>query len=212
MISVILPTNNRSALLRRAVDSVLRQTWADFELIVVDDGSTDRTREVVGGLHDERLRLITNPVRRGASAARNRGIQASVGDTIAFQDSDDEWLPTKLERQMEAYQQLPESYGVVYSGFQVIYTSGRNKVFPTWITRLAAWLPFSKMKLQGDIHFSLLRGNFFTTQSALVRKECFSKVGLFDERLPRLQDWDLWLRISRQYKFKLVRQPLVRVF
>lgn len=211
MISVILPTYNRATSLRWAIDSVLCQTWGDFELIVVDDGSTDHTHEVVERVEDERLRFISYPEQRGASAARNEGINISRGDFIAFQDSDDEWLPEKLERQMETFRRLPEAFGVVYTGFHRITKLGRDRTYPTLTARLVDWAPFSKMKLQGNVHFSLLRGNFITTQTVMARRECFDLVGRFDERLPRFQDWDLWLRFSQLYQFQLIRQSLVRV-
>jgi len=184
MISIILPTYNRSALLRRSIDSILCQTWKDYELIVVDDGSTDPTREVVGCIDDKRLRYLSFPEQRGAAAARNAGIEISKGDWIAFQDSDDEWLPEKLERQVEAFRELPKEYGLVYTGFIMVSRSGQRMKRTSSIAQLADRAPFSKLTLQGDIHFSLLRGNFITTQTVMARRECFNLVGDFDERLP----------------------------
>src|SRR5262245_49867936 len=98
MVTVVIPTRNRACVLRRAVDSVLRQTVTDFELIVVDDASTDGTEALVGSIRDSRVRYIKCRNGVGASAARNIGIRAARGRFVAFQDSDDEWLPAKLER------------------------------------------------------------------------------------------------------------------
>src|SRR5262245_12992873 len=99
-VSVVLPAYNRAGSIGGAIPSVLRQTWADFELIVIDDGSEDGTLEAAAGIRDPRLRLIAGQSNRGAAAARNRGAAVARADWIAFQDSDDEWLPEKLEKQM----------------------------------------------------------------------------------------------------------------
>ena len=120
-VSVVIPAYNRVDSIRVAVESVLRQSWTDFELLVVDDGSTDGTREAVRAIPDPRLRLIETPRNMGASAARNLGIEEARGDWVAFQDSDDEWLPLKLEKQM-ARLQAPgaPAYVAVYCGMIVL--------------------------------------------------------------------------------------------
>ncbi len=212
MISVVLPTHNRADVLRRSIDSVLCQTYPDIELIVVDDGSTDKTHEVIAGVDDRRLREIIIEQRSGAPAARNKGIRASAGEFIAFQDSDDEWLAKKLAQQLEIFERLPERYGVVYTSFRIVGRLGKIRTYPSLLTRLASKLPYKKTRLQGNIQKSLRRGNFITTQSALVRRECFDQVGMFDESLPRFQDWDLWLRMSHNYSFAYIQKPLIKVY
>lgn len=210
-VSVILPTYNRAHLVVRAILSVLKQSYSDFELLVVDDGSTDQTQEVIARLHDSRIRYIRHEQNQGAAAARNTGIKASLGQYIAFQDSDDEWQPDKLAQQVEILSQSPAEIGVVYSSFWRIH-GNRKRIAPSKMTKLASWLPFKSRKLDGDIHLSLLRGNFITPQATLVRKECFEKAGLFDERMPRFQDWELWLRIAKPYHFKYIDEPFVTLY
>ena len=110
-VSVIIPTYNRAHLVGRAIRSVLNQTYQDFEIIVVDDGSTDNTEEVVKSFNDPRIRYIRHEKNRGGSAACNTGIRAARGEYIAFQDSDDEWLPEKLEKQMQVFENTPTGVG-----------------------------------------------------------------------------------------------------
>ena len=200
-VSVILPTYNRAHLLERSIKSVLGQTCEDLELIVVDDGSTDNTREVVEGLSDGRVRYVNSGRNKGAPFARNTGIREAAGRYIAFQDSDDEWAREKLEKQTELLECSAGHVGLVYSGYWM--TRGvKKKLMP----------PSSIHPKNGDLHDLLFAGNFITTQTALVRTECFVEGGMFDERLPRLQEWELWLRISKQYQFKFIDEPLVTTY
>jgi glycosyltransferase involved in cell wall biosynthesis len=199
-VSIILPTYNRAYLLKRAIRSILNQTYKNFELIIVDDGSTDNTEEVVEDFHDERIRYIACKKHRGANAARNAGIKLAEGEYIAFQDDDDIWLPRKLEIQVETFQNSPSNVGVVYTGCWRI-DNKRKKVF---------YVPSVRDKcVEGYIHNNILKENFITSTTAIVKKECFYYCGLFDEILPRLQEWDLWIRISKYYKFRYINLPLV---
>ena len=199
-VSVIIPTYNRAHLIGRAIQSVLNQTYQDFELIVVDDGSTDNTEDIIRQFQekDKRIRYIKHDKNKGGSAARNTGIKNSVGKYIAFQDSDDEWLPKKLEKQMKIFKKESPNLGIVYTGFYRIKDS-EKKYIPS----------HEIVKKEGRIYEELLKGNFITTQSILVRKECFKKVGIFDENLPRLQDWELVMRLSKYYDFKCIDEPLL---
>jgi len=200
-VSVVIPTYNRAGLLGRAVQSVLNQTFQDFEIIIVDDGSTDKTEEVVKSFKNELTRYIRHEKNRGANAARNTGIKAARGEYVAFQDSGDEWLPQKLEKQMKVFENASPDVGVVYTGFWRII--GDKKTYE----------PSSKVaKKEGDIHSILLYENFIDTPTSVVRKACFRKVGMFDERLPRLQEWELWIRISKFYRFKFIDGPLVNTY
>jgi glycosyltransferase involved in cell wall biosynthesis len=200
-ISVITPTYNRAHLLGRAVQSVLGQTFRDFELIVVDDGSTDNTQEVVANMGDERLRYIRHERNRGASAARNTGIRAARGAYIAFQDSDDEWMPDKLEKQIRAFENASSALGVVYTGFWRIEGDKRT------------YIPSSQIEPKdGNVHSVLLKTNFIAPPEVLIKRECFEKAGMFDEELHMLEDWELWIRLSKYYQFKCLNEPLVRSY
>jgi glycosyltransferase involved in cell wall biosynthesis len=202
-VSVIIPTYNRAHLVNRSVQSVLNQTYTDFEIIVVDDASTDNTGEEVKELQqqDNRIRYIKLEENVGGSAARNTGIKASRGKYIAFQDSDDEWFPEKLKKQMDVFETASYKIGVVYTGFWRVENDERIYIPFHWVRQK-----------EGDIHTEIFQGNYITTQAALVRKECFEKSGMFDESLPRLQDWELWLRISKYYHFRCVDEPLLVAF
>ena len=199
-VSVVMPTYNRAHLIGRAIQSVLNQTYQDFEIIVVDDGSMDNTEKVIREFQkkDKRILYIQHEKNKGEAAARNTGIEVAKGEYIAFQDSDDEWLPEKLEKQMRVFATAPPEVGVVYTGFWRIEND--KKVY----------IPFSWVKRkEGDIYEELLKANFIGTPVAIVRKECFEKAGLFDEMLPHLVDWELWIRISKFYEFKCVDEPLL---
>lgn len=196
-VSVILPTRDRANTLPRAVESVLGQSYGDIELLIIDDASTDNTEEVALGYSDPRLKYLKVPTPSGAPAARNLGISAASADYIAFQDSDDEWLPDKMQKQMETFENSSEALGVVYTGLLRAGESPANSR-PTC------------EGVGGDFRLALLRGNVVGTPTAVVRRECFKRIGGFDERLPRLQDWELWIRIAQRYEFALVDEPLVR--
>jgi glycosyltransferase involved in cell wall biosynthesis len=196
-VSVVIPTYNRAHLLVRSIQSVLNQSYQDFEIIVVDDGSTDNTEEVIKSFNDERVKYIRHEGNKGNAAARNTGIKVAKGEYVAFQDSDDEWLPKKLEKQVNLLRSLPETFAVVYSGFYKIVDGEKF------------YIPSSEIyPREGNIHSSLLKGNFIGTPSILVRKSALLCVGFFDEKLPRLVDWDLVIRLSKKYQFKLIDEPL----
>ena len=199
-VSVIIPTHNRAALLRRSVESVLNQSYQNFELIIVDDASTDNTQEIIRSFNDPRISYIRNNKNRGGAAARNIGIEAAKGSYIAFQDSDDEWLPEKLEKQINLFKTAAPHVGVVYTGFYRV-KDGIKTYIPCSIIR----------KKEGNISKTILNGSFVSTQTVLAKRECFDKAGLFDEELPRLQDWELFIRISRFFHFNIIDEPLVLV-
>jgi len=199
-VSVIIPTYNRAELLPRAIQSVLNQTFQDFEIIVVDDSSTDNTEEVIKEFQeqDKRIKYIKHDKNKGGSAARNTGIKVAQGEYIAFQDSDDEWLPEKLEKQMKVLENASSKVGVVYTGFWKIKDNNRVYI-PNMDIACKEW----------NIRRQILQGNFIGTPTAIVNRVCFVKMGLFDVALPRLQDWELWIRFSEFYEFKFINEPLV---
>ena len=197
-VSVIIPTHNRADFLRSAITSVLKQTFQDFELIVVDDFSGDHTSEVVRSFIDRNIRYIQHTAKKGGAAARNTGIRSAQGKYIAFLDDDDEWLPEKLKHQVELLNHSSPETGGVYTAFIQI-----DKVSGDIIYQKTA-------QKSGNLLHALRQKNCIgSTSSVLLRRECFSKVGLFDENLRSLQDYDLWVRIAREFEFVSIDKPLL---
>lgn len=197
-VSVVLPTYNRAQLLGDSVQSVLNQTYDDFELIVVDDASTDDTEDVIRDIGDSRVKYIEHDENEGAPAARNTGLKHADGHLISFQDSDDTWEPRKLELQVRSFENASSNVGVVYTGMM------RERDHST------VYIPYSSVEMtEGDIRSSISKQNFIPTQTAMVRKQCFDEVGYFDEKTWPISDWELWIRISKQYQFDLVDEALV---
>ena len=207
-VSVVLPAYNRAGSIRLAIDSVLRQSFADFELIIVDDASTDDTRAIAEAVADPRVRVIAHPANRGASAARNTGVAAARAPFVAFQDSDDEWLPLKLEKQM-ARLQAPgaPAYVAVYCGMIVLGShsdlSGRGRARVAYVPDPAA------TPVEGDIFESLMRTSLASTQTLVVRRDRMLEVGGFDEEMPALIDWECMLRLAPLGPVACVDEPLV---
>ena len=200
-VSVILPTCNRPKLLPVAIRSVLGQTFRDLELVVVDDASDDSVIEIVNAFRDERVRLIRHDSRRGGAAARNTGIRNSCGEYIAFLDDDDEWYPEKLARQMDLMLRAQPEVAAVYTGYLVVDRDSE---------RICGRMTPSH---RGNLRDQLLESNpIGGTSSMLLRRSCLDKVGLFDETLPSFQDRDLWIRISREFHFDYVQEPLLNYF
>ena len=201
-ISVILPTHNRGHSIARAIQSVLDQTYSNLELIVVDDGSTDNTEEIVNAYKDRRIRYIRHEVNRGAGAARNTGLKLSRGAFIAFQDSDDEWLPEKLQKQIDVYLHATPDIGVVYTDMYRISEMGKTKYWKSPVIKKGRLINPKTLDYQTQ---------GLGIQSTLIRRDCFNIVGLFDENLPRWIDLELFIRLSKYYEFICIRDPLVRM-
>ena len=198
-VSVIIPTRNRTDWLKESIQSVLDQSFRDFEIIVVDDCSTDDTRIVVEELQDGRIRYIRHDTKMGGAAARNTGIKASRAEYIAFLDDDDIWPPRKLELQIMKFEELPDDFGIVYGGFE--FFSRENGLI----------LDTIRPQIRGLTRREMLKGCFFSIITALVRKRCFTKAGVFDENLTSCQDWEMWIRITRDFKVDFVPETLARV-
>ncbi len=192
--SVIVPTYNRGHLLPRALNSIAAQTQTPLEVIVVDDGSTDDTIAILRREYPDVV--IFEETHRGVSAARNRGIQASRGDWIAFLDSDDEWLPEKLARQNAALVSTP-----------TILLCHTEEV---WIRNGVRVNPMKKhAKRGGGIFEDCLPLCCMSPSSVVVHREVLEDVGVFDESLPACEDYDLWLRITSRYPVVFIDEPLV---
>jgi glycosyltransferase involved in cell wall biosynthesis len=196
-VSVIIPCFNRRHLLGRAVESVLRQTINDFELVIVDDGSSDGTQEFCAAFEDPRIRYVRHDVNRGASAARNTGLEHSKGEFVAFLDSDDIWLESKLEKQLAAFDVGSKRLGVVYTRFR--------KIDWHYEPEVRRW--------QGDIRARILVNNCVGTASTpMIRRRCFEVSGDFDESLRCSEDWDLWIRMAEHWDFECISEELVHYY
>ena len=206
-VSVIIPAYNRAMTIRPAIESVLRQTWDDFELIVVDDGSQDATMDMVRGISDPRLRLMANPRNMGAAGARNTGIRAACGDWIAFQDSDDEWLPRKLEKQMARLQAPGAAHVGAYCG---LLTLGGLDDRDGDRLRLRYVPDPAIVPAEGDILEPLLRESMISTQTLVVRRDLILELGCFDEETTPIEDWDFVIRLAQRGSIAFVDEPLVQ--
>ena len=193
--SVIIPVYNGAAYISAAVRSVLAQTEHDLELLVVDDGSTDGTRELVRGFDDPRLRLLTQD-NAGPSAARNLGIRESRGEWVGFLDADDVWRPDKLAAHLRRASEMPAA-GLTYSSVVVVDEVG------TLVEVL-------KAELEGEVLEPLLFGNIVWGggSSAMLRRDVFDRVGGFDPTIKYGEDWEMWLRVAASFPFAAVPEPL----
>ncbi len=193
--SVIIPTYNRLALLAEAIESVLNQTYRDFELIVVDDGSTDETSEMIRSVAPRDFKYLRQE-HLGVSAARNNGARAAKGNYLAFLDSDDLWFPEKLEKQADFFSEHPDS--------QVCHTG------EIWIRNGRRIYPKKKHQKSGGFIFNRAVELCIVSPSSIaIKKEIFSSVGGFDKKLPAAEDYDLWLRLLSRYPIGFIKEPLV---
>lgn len=197
-VSVIIPSFNCESYIAETIESVLKQTYTNIELIVVDDGSTDKTVGIVSS-YGTLLRLI-NQQNAGVCKARNKGISEATGDYICFLDHDDFWLPDKIELQLQAFQKNPDA-GLVFSEYHRWFPNGDGH-YPSPSTfmhqnRTGSTDP----NFSGWIYHQLLLDCCVLTSASMLKKEVFEQCGCFDESLPFSEDWDLWLRISRDYNF-----------
>lgn len=193
-VSVIIPTYNRANFLKEAIDSVLSQTFNNFELIVVDDGSTDNTRDIIAK-YSPKIKYIYQP-NAGVSAARNRGISATKCRYISFLDSDDLWKPSKLECQVDFMENNADSL--------ISYTE------EIWIRKGKRVNPRKRhQKYSGWIFDKVLPLCTVSPSSSMIECSVFSDVGCFDESLPACEDYDFWIRASLKYKISLIKKPLI---
>jgi glycosyltransferase involved in cell wall biosynthesis len=193
-VSVIIPTYNRGWIIKEAIDSVLAQDYTEFELIVVDDGSTDHTSDVLDSYRN--VIKVLSQKNKGVSAARNRGIAEASGKFIAFLDSDDIWLPQKLSVQIEFFNQTPDAL--------ICQTE------EVWIRNGLRVNPKKRHKKPSGMIFKpSLELCLVSPSAVMIQRSLFDRVGEFDETLPACEDYDLWLRISCRFPIHLIDTPLI---
>ena len=192
-VSVIIPTHNRAATISRAVESVLRQSYKHIEIIVVDDGSEDETQNILKS--QQGVKIISLDATRGVSAARNEGVAVSSGEWIAFLDSDDEWMPEKLDKQLELAnrENLPLIHG------EEIWIRNGKRVNPK----------NKHQKSGGDIFEKCLKLCLISPSAALIKRDVFEEMGGFDEKFPVCEDYDLWLKITSLYRVGFISVPIL---
>ncbi|MCM8756456.1 MAG: glycosyltransferase family 2 protein, partial [Candidatus Omnitrophica bacterium] len=180
LVSVVIPTYNRAYSLKRAIESVINQTYKNLEIIIIDDGSSDNTEEIVSDFKDPRIQYIHHLQNRGISSARNTGIKNSKGDLIAFLDSDDEYFPQKIEKNVEVFLNCSARIGLVSSNHWVIREEGKKL---------------------GIVKFSPKRRLFPLPSTWVIRRKVIEKIGLFDERILVGEDIDFFCRFRRRFSF-----------
>ncbi len=198
-VSVIIITYNRAQMLKTAMQTVLDQTFEDFELLIIDDGSPDDTENAVKSFHDPRVRYIKHAQNQGEGGARNTGVQHAEGEYIAFLDDDDEWFPNKLQLQVELLASQPQ-VGFVHSALINFYAETGEEVE----------IKAPVQAVSGNVFDDLLQENFVILSTVIARKACFDAVGPFDLSIPAGLDYDMWVRISQHYEFAYIDVPLIK--
>lgn len=196
-VSIIIPTFNRYKLLQRALNSILKQSYLDYEIIVIDDGSTDKTAEILTELFPQ-IRYVYQD-NKGVSSARNKGLELAKGEWIAFLDSDDEWLPEKLTLQLGLIKSTPD--------YKVCHTE------ELWIRNGTRVNQMNKHKKFGGWIFpQCLPLCVMSPSSIVIHQSVFETVGNFDTSLPACEDYDLWLRITAKYPVLYIEEPQIKKY
>ncbi len=215
LVSVIIPTYNRACLLPRAVHSVLSQDYENLELIIVDDGSTDETPELIAQVADPRVRYIRFAENRGIGAARSAGVQAARGDLIAFNDSDDVWLPGKLSHQVDLFRRHPQVdvvFGDYYNVDQLHGTMQRGFEQTRKGLELLRVRPLIEgvYEVVGGMPEALLCVNFVATPTVVLRRRVFDSTGSFRTDLSGPEDFEFWFRVAtKEARFAYTTRPLI---
>jgi len=193
-ISVIIPAYNTMTYLPETVESVLRQTYTDFEVLIINDGSSDHIVQWASQIADFRVRLISQE-NQGLPGARNTGIAQAQGEYIAFLDADDLWEPTKLEEQVRCLEDNP-TVGLVHTWMLLVDEQGKStgRVMTS--------------NAEGDVWKQVVERNVIACPSVMVCRDCFETVGVFDRNLRSIEDWDMWIRIASRYPFAVIKKPL----
>ncbi len=198
-VSIVVPTYNRGNFIQEMIESVISQTYDNWELIIVDDGSTDNTAEIITPYISNRIHYHSLE-HTGRSFARNYGIGNSTGELIAYLDSDDVFLPTKLEKQVKWLLEHPE-YAMVYTS--ALHINDCGDFLPALYVAECGGHIYNKVAMFLPVTITL--------PSVLIRKEIQDKIGGFDLGLDRFEDTDMWRRVSREYKIGALREPLIKV-
>jgi len=196
LISVIVPVYNGEKTIEKTIESILNQTFLDFELIIINDGCQDSTLKVISTIQDPRLKVFSY-LNGGVSASRNRGLAQATGEFISFIDADDLWTSNKLETQFRVLQENPQA-AVAYSWTDWIDESGKILGKGSYITQ------------EGNVFAQMLLNDFVASGSnCLIRRQALIEVGGFDESLAHGEDWDLWLRLAARYEFIAIPSPQI---
>lgn len=204
-ISVVIPSYNHSRFIGEAIRSVLDQTWQDLELIVVDDASSDDSAQVLAGVRDPRFSFVVLPENLGAPAAMNEGVRRASGEFVAVMGSDDMMAPDRLERQLQPLVERPE-VGAVFSLVASIDEQGVP--YPDQAATPAGGFAQPNRSRREHLAYMFEHGNCLCHPSSLVRRRCFEELGLFDERLAQLQDFDFWLRLLLHHEIHILQERL----
>jgi len=199
-VSVIIPAYNREDFIADSINSVLAQTFSDYEIIIINDGSTDRTADIVKSIKNPRIKLLSTQ-RQGPYIARNYGIKRARGNYLAFLDSDDIWFASKLEKQMRTITATPDTALVFTNGY-VFETDSRR-----YSLKLTHYSDQSRKLDKG--YTELLKKNYISTSSVLIKKDVFEKLGYFLKENRGCLDYQMWLRVARGYKIEYIHEPLL---
>ena len=198
LVSIIIPTCNSEKTILRCLDSVFKQTYQNFEVVICDDKSTDSTREVLKTVTDPRVSIYYLNENSGAAVARNTAMQNAKGELFAFLDSDDEWYPEKLETQIPYF--VDKNVGLVLTGARII----KNEIKTVFYKTKKDWEVDSYRKLfMGEINY--------LTPTVIIRSDCVKKIGYMEPELRRNQDFDFFLRILKYYNLKVIETPLATI-
>ena len=197
LVSVVIPTHNRGDLITETIESVLAQSYGNIEIIVVDNGSTDDTEEVIKKINAPNLQYIKQENSGGPAGPRNHGVRRSSGEYIAFLDSDDIWLGDKIKRQVEIFEKMPE-VGLVFCQCRFFGKEYHGKtIYPVKAS-------------SGNVFDDIINGNFVPTVSVVCRRAALTETGAFDEsiKLRAFEDYELWMRIAYKHRFYFINEPL----
>jgi len=198
VVSVIIPTYNRPTLLRRALESVVNQSYKNLEIIIINDGGDESSRDITQSFKDDRITYLSHGSNKGGSAARNTGIRNTKGEYIAFLDDDDQWIPSKIETQLNKMAKTDPDVGFCFSAVTNVY---ENREEDTWVPE----------GIDDYFDLALERFNGFLNVTLFVKKAVLEDVGGFDENLPSHQEVDLVLKMARKYKGLGINRSLVKV-
>ena len=196
-VSIIMPAFNAEKTIYSAIDSVLNQSFNEWELLIINDGSSDGTLDVISVFKDKRIKLI-NQANQGVAAARNSGLKIACGEYIAFLDADDLWLPSKIQKQVSTFSQFGEEVALIYTGYRGFKFSSIDSF--SMVTE--------PINIHEDDYYRLLVSDYIATLTVMIRRDILKEIGYFREDLRGTEDWDYWIRIAKLYKLKKINEEL----